>query len=103
MSYFFRWVFRKKPFIKHIRAIIDGIWEFQGRIYWENITTNWDDWNTILGTFKFWSEQTKEYWQLETSINWENWFGTQGSLEMIEEKTSDSWGALSGVTWDNFE
>jgi len=79
----------------------EGEWENQGRIFWENITTVWEDIITVIGTYRYWNEQTKEFWQLESTINWEDWYETQGSLLMIEEKTTN-WDAET-TNWENFE
>jgi len=81
---------------------LSGEWENQSRIFWEDITTLWETLTTVIGTFKHWNEQTKEYWQLENTIDWNNWYETQGSLAMIEENTLINWDAIS-INWENFE
>lgn len=104
MSFFFRWLKAKKD------RVIDGVipttsggWENQSRTFWEDINTLWGELISVVGTFKFWEEQTKEFWQLESTVNYEDWFETQGSLEMIEEKESDNWNAISGINWENLQ
>lgn len=87
-----------KSIIWNIAAVI-GEWQSQGRIFWEDITSNWEGWNTVLGVFKFWQEQTKNYWQNETTPTWDIWYPTYGSLIMIDEQTTN-WESMT-TNWEN--
>lgn len=78
---------------------VAGGWSLQGRRFWEDITTNWEAWSSVVGTFKFWQEQTKNYWQNEATPTWDNWFTTYGSLIMFNELTTN-WESLT-TNWES--
>lgn len=45
-------------------------WEKQNRAFWENISVNWENWTSVVGTFVYYEENTNN-WSTYTT-NWED-------------------------------